>query len=99
MSREQFFDSTLRELFREFVVAKRRWEDDRQRDVHLAWQCVRIFIMSHKSTATGTQLRLPELRTLLDLPVRRQSLDQLEHTLRFLSTKTGFPIIEVPVGQ
>lgn len=83
---------TLRELYREFVVAKRRVEHDRQRDIHLAWQCVRVFIMSLRQNG----YRLPSLRILMDAGPRVQTPAQMERTLRFLSEKTGFPLREVP---
>lgn len=95
MSRDAFLDCTLRELFREFVKAKRRWERERQRDIHLAWQCVKIFIMSQRPTANGTAWRLPDFKTVLALPVKRQSPDDMVNTLRFLSKKTGFPLKEI----
>ena len=89
-------DSTLRELYREFVVTKRRWEQERQRDIHLAWQCVRIFVMSQKPTPQGTAWQLPEFAKLVEIPKRRQTADDMVQTLRFLSKKTGFPLTEVP---
>lgn len=73
---------------REFVVAKRRWEDDRRRDIHLAWQCVRIYVMSHKKD----RIQLPPLDRLLVVPKRVQSVDELEAVVRGLSAQTGFPL-------
>jgi hypothetical protein len=37
LSRDEFYDSTLRELFREFVVAKRRTEDEADIRLNQAW--------------------------------------------------------------
>lgn len=81
---------TIRELFREFVVAKHRTEDQYRRDMHLAWQGVRIFVMSVKEKG----YRVPSLASLLNISAPSQSFDDMEAQLRFLSKQTGFPIRE-----
>lgn len=79
-------------------MAKRRWEVERQRDIHLAWQCVNIFIKSQRPTPTGTVWQVPDLKTLLPASKRRQTPEDMVQTLRFLSKKTGFPLKEITVG-
>lgn len=81
------------------MVTKRRWEQERQRDIHLAYQCVRIFIMSQKPTPNGTAWELPQFAKLVAVPKRRQTGEEALQVIRFLSKQSGFPLKEIPVGQ
>lgn len=97
MSRDEFLNSSIRELFREFVVTKRRWEAERTRDIHLAYQCVRIYVMSIRHDSKGgMRLQLPDFRRLVAMPVRQQSPAQMEETLRLLSKQFGGRLREIP---
>lgn len=78
---------TIRELFREFVVARRRLEDQARRDITQAWWVVRIWMMSHKPNG---KLQLPDLHKLLGIKAPKgQSMKQMRAALEMLSARYG----------
>lgn len=58
LGREEFWDLTLRQFFRELVIARRREESEHNRDMSLAWH----------TAAMVRCKKLPELRQLLIRP-------------------------------
>jgi hypothetical protein len=73
---------TIRELFREFVAAKQRREDQHDRDVTLAW----------RMAALERQKTLPKLETLLSKRGSKQTAAEQRGVLHVLSAQYGIPI-------
>lgn len=82
MSREQFHDSTIRELFREFVAAQRRAEDEYFRGTAVAWQTAALTVQAMNG-------KLPKLSTLLQ---RRKAVGDLKMQLTEVSKIVGIPL-------
>lgn len=80
---------TIRDLFREFVVARRRLEDQAHRDITQAWWVVRIYI------ETMNKKRLPDLHTLLGVKAPGQSHTQMRAALEMLSSRYGGKVRQV----
>jgi hypothetical protein len=77
---------TIRELFREFVIAKQLREDERHRDITLAWT----------TAALGRQKKLPELKTLLAKREvnqhGQQNVKQLGTSLKLIAEAYGLKL-------
>lgn len=89
--RDVFWSSTPRELRIEFDAARRRAEDEYDRDVVQAWRAVQIFVR------TQNDRRMPSLKSLLTAHGRRpaarqQTLAQQRSVLHLLSAKYGIPL-------
>lgn len=81
---------TLRQLFREFVLAKQRREEERDRDISHAWHVA----------AFSRQDKLPRLETLLvskSQPSRQQTqtVSEQRTMLEALSQMIGVPLRHV----
>lgn len=63
-----------------------RRKDDHERDAILAWQIERIHLM------TEHQKRLPDLHVVLTGKAKKQTPEDHERALRFLSHQYGIPI-------
>lgn len=78
---------TIRELFREFVFAKRSYEEDYNRDVRLAWHVAALM----------RQEKLPRLESLLirrpqKPSTRKEYLAAQRSMLKALSDRYGIPL-------
>lgn len=83
---------TIRELFREFVVARRRLQDQANRDIALAWWAVRIYLI------TMNKKKLPDLQSLMVATTTgtpKQSPDAMRAALEMLSRRYGIPLKQV----
>lgn len=72
LSREEFWNLSLCELWKEFEVGKERKRDEFERDTTLAWQVVRIYVQ------TMNKKRMPDLDTLMPRVKRSMSAPSLE---------------------
>ena len=76
---------TLRDVFREFVIAKERREQDQDRAMALAWHVA----------AFSRQEKLPPLRRFLTVAHRPQTRREQRSVLENLSTQYGIPLRRV----
>jgi hypothetical protein len=82
LSADQIWDSTIRELFRELVVAVRRAREDVQHDKALAYYVAALSRLD----------RLPPLERWLAVLPRRQTVAQQRHVVEHLSERLGIPL-------
>jgi hypothetical protein len=89
LSRETFWDSTIRELARELAIA-RELELERHNDrMRYAWTIA----------ALSRARKFPPLRELLIGEPRRQSRRELSGALAVLSAQYGIPIVRRHYGR
>lgn len=77
-------------MFREFVVAQQRQEDDRDRDT----------VVAYSIAALSRAKKLPDLRVLLARNKRRkQTVSEQKSMLHILSAQYGIPLRRRPKGR
>lgn len=88
MSREAFWELTIREFYRELVIQKRQREEEWDRDVAQAWHTVRLWAI------TRPKGKLPSLKETLALrkPKKPPTLTQQRAVLDILSAQMGIPL-------
>lgn len=84
LSRDTFWRLTVRELFQEFAIAKRRSRDVFERDTTHAYQVVRIYV------ETKAKQRMPSLERLLQRPMTGQSIKEMKAVMHALGQQPGF---------
>lgn len=81
---------TPRELAWEYAAAQQRRDDDRDRQIVLAWEIERVRILSANNA--HRQQPMPSLKQVLQKRAVRQTPTEMRNTLAMMAEQYGFPL-------